>query len=253
MQKPDILIYQDYVHNQGQLHAALVKTYGHARVCFCDAADILSGVLNDQVSLFVMPGGADLYYCEKLNGAGNDRIRAYVENGGFYLGLCAGAYYACGQLNWAAGTDQEISGSRELNFYSGIATGPILEYLENSKLERSWHHAAPIQYDDGEILLTTKTAYEGGPVFSGGDADILARYNNGDAAIIECAVGRGRAILSSSHIERHFPVAYQNRNASHAHDSAVMNELASHRPQQEILWNRILSRLVAVDKASHAA
>ncbi len=253
MQKPDILIYQDYIHNQGQLHAALVKTFGHARVGFCDADGIAAGILTTQIHLFVMPGGADLYYCEKLNGAGNDRIRAYVEQGGSYLGLCAGAYYACAGLSWAAGTPQEISGSRELNFYSGIATGPIMEYLEKSSLDHSWHHAAPIQYDDGEILLTTKTAYEGGPVFSGGEADILARYNNGDAAIIECMVGQGRVILSSSHIERLFPVVYQNRNASHAHDSAVMNELAQYRQQQDILWNRILSRLTGAEKVSNAA
>lgn len=253
MRKPDILIYQDYVHNHGQLYAALVKTYGHGAVGFCDARDIMAGVLDSTIRLFVMPGGADLYFCEKLNGVGNDRIRVYVEQGGSYLGLCAGAYYACAALNWAGGTEQEISGSRELNFYSGIATGPVMEYLENSNLEKSWHYAAPLQYDDGEILLTTKCAYEGGPVFSGGDAEILARYNNGAAAIIECAVGKGRAILSSPHIERHDRVLYKHRNISHDHDASVMSELSLCTSEQEILWNRILGRLVGAERVSNAA
>lgn len=251
--KPDILIYDDYIHNQGQLYAALVKTYGHAAVGFCDAGDIINGILSPQTRLFIMPGGADLYYCEKLNGAGNDHIRAYVQQGGSYLGLCAGAYYACAGLNWAAGTNDAISGTRELQFYNGLATGPIMEYLQDGDIERSWLHAAPIQYEDGEILVTTKCAYEAGPVFSGGDATILARYNNGDAAIIECAVGQGRVILSSPHIERLSRVVYKNRNPNHEHDYAVMAELEPCAAAQETVWIRILNRLVAQRQVFHAA
>ena len=41
----------------------------------------------------VFPGGRDVPYLEALAGAGCARIRRYVEGGGSYLGLCAGAYF----------------------------------------------------------------------------------------------------------------------------------------------------------------
>lgn len=253
MQKPAILLYQDYIHNNGQLHAALVRVFGHAQVGFCDARDILSGILDDGVSLFVMPGGADLYYCEKLNGPGNARIRAYVEGGGSYLGICAGAYYACAALNWAAGTDQEISGARELGFYNGTATGPVMEFLEGQNINGSWLHAAPVTYHDDQGDITALLAYEAGPVFTGGDAVILARYEDGGAAIIETKIGQGRVILSSPHIERAALAPYRHRNGSYDYDMAVMRALASHHTQQDMIWNRVLGRLLAGKAVSHAA
>ena len=44
--------------------------------------DILDGVLQGK-NIFVMPGGADLPYCKKLNGIGNEKIRKFIEDGGF--------------------------------------------------------------------------------------------------------------------------------------------------------------------------
>ena len=54
-------------------------------------------------ALLVMPGGADLGYARTLNGEGNRRIKLYVQNGGKYLGLCAGGYYGCARCEWEVG------------------------------------------------------------------------------------------------------------------------------------------------------
>ena len=43
---------------------------------------------------FILPGGRDRPYHAAFRGAGNRKIRAFVEKGGTYIGLCAGAY-AC--------------------------------------------------------------------------------------------------------------------------------------------------------------
>ncbi|KAK9825704.1 hypothetical protein WJX81_008129 [Elliptochloris bilobata] len=69
--------------------------------------DLLSGDWADDCALLVMPGGADLPFCRRLNGAGNALIRGYVERGGSYLGLCAGAYYACRRVEFEIGTRLE--------------------------------------------------------------------------------------------------------------------------------------------------
>ncbi|KAK9916190.1 hypothetical protein WJX75_009851 [Coccomyxa subellipsoidea] len=86
---------------------------------------LLSGTWQDGCLMLVMPGGADLPYCRQLNGHGNSLIRGFVEAGGAYLGLCAGAYYACSYVYFALGTKLEVKGARELAFFLGVAAGPV--------------------------------------------------------------------------------------------------------------------------------
>ena len=91
-----------------------------------NAAAILAGDLEHTCRLLVMPGGRDLPYCSALNGAGNERIRRFVRAGGSYLGVCAGAYYAAGRVEFSTGDPaMEVRGSRELKFYPGVARGPV--------------------------------------------------------------------------------------------------------------------------------
>jgi hypothetical protein len=75
-------------------------------------------------ALLVMPGGADMGYARTLNGAGNRRIKQYVQMGGRYLGLCAGGYYGAARCEWEVGKKgMEVIGDRELAFYPGICRG----------------------------------------------------------------------------------------------------------------------------------
>ena len=85
--------------------------------------DIIEDVLQGK-NIFVMPGGADLPYCKKLNGIGNEKIRKFIEDGGFYIGICAGAYYACKRINFK-GKDYDVSGDRELGLFEGTAEGSL--------------------------------------------------------------------------------------------------------------------------------
>jgi glutamine amidotransferase-like uncharacterized protein len=62
-----------------------------------------------------------------LNGAPNQRIRQFVEAGGTYLGICAGAYYACREIAFHAGTAGAICGQRELGFVDAVAVGSLPE------------------------------------------------------------------------------------------------------------------------------
>lgn len=150
-----------------------------------------------------MPGGADLYYCEKLNGDGNKAIRRYVEDGGNYLGICAGAYYACREIEWGKNTNQEITGLRELNFVNCKAVGPIYEFIEDSDIDKSWDNISKVKI--GDKIYTT--LYRAGPTFSESVNDnfkVLARYSDlpkNPPAIIYTSFGKGSVLLSSPHIE----------------------------------------------------
>lgn len=229
-----IFLYQDYVHNNGVLHKRLCETYGHANVNFCDADDIIGGLLDDSVFLLVMPGGADLYYCEKLNGTGNKNIRAYVEQGGNYLGICAGAYYAAREIDWNNG---DIAGPRELGFFDGKATGPIYEFLEDQNFNKSWQNIVNITIDS-EIY---PALYYGGPSFDGNG---IATYANGQAAIIKAVKGKGTVILSSPHIE-YSPkelqkATYANNNQSNEWSKKNIETFTKSYTPERDLWSRVL-------------
>ncbi len=242
----NILIYQDYLHNPGLGHRALNDLRApDASVGFCDADDIIGGVLNEGIKILVMPGGADLFYCERLNGAGNAAIKKYVERGGTYFGICAGAYYGCAALDWKNG---EIAGPRELAFFDGCAYGPVHQHY------REIPHDGP-DYASIPLLCPWISAtpfpvcYAGGPCFSepgaGSNAKVLARYDidGQPAAIIRLNYGAGSVILSGPHIECgpvHMRKAAYQLNGTHAQRIKLAQILENSEECRLKLWNLLL-------------
>ena len=250
--KNNIYLYTDYFHNNGVLHRRLVEHFGVDNVGFCDADDILSDLLerdDPKTSIFVMPGGADLYFCERLNGTGNQKIKDFVSNGGRYLGICAGAYYGCASLGFAEDlAGQSISGPRELGFYNGKAIGPIFDYIQDQDFEKSWDGIATIDYQ-GQVL---KCLYRGGPFFQGDiDDDMcLARYTDivdTPPAVIEVPFGQGKAILCGPHLEvrsdEYRKVLYRHRNENHDYEDALVDALKEHDVHIDHVWSDMLKRL----------
>ena len=71
----------------------------------------------DEADLIIIPGGRSLPFYEKLGEAGNQNIKNFVRQGGAYLGLCAGAYYASQQTVFAKNLPLELLLSSKLNFF----------------------------------------------------------------------------------------------------------------------------------------
>lgn len=151
---------------------------------------------------FVMPGGRDRPYHAILAGSGNQMIRSFVEEGGIYVGICAGAYYGCGQIEFDLGTPLEVNELRELSFFPGKAVGPaygkgLFRYESEAGVR-----AAKLNCSENFIY-----AYYNGGCFFEGDfksCRILARYADlpgSPPAVIECPIGKGKAILSGVHLE----------------------------------------------------
>lgn len=160
-------------------------------------------------ALLVLPGGRDLPYVDAL-AKSNALIVKYVREGGAFLGLCAGAYYACSRVEWEVGTHQEVSGSRSLCFFNGVGRGctyPGFKYegeegaRATSLLVYNSQSNAEERYDG--------IYYNGGGEFIGAetleDTTILAKYTEGDgagkAAGVFCRVEKGRALLWGTHPE----------------------------------------------------
>ncbi|HEY8191543.1 MAG TPA: BPL-N domain-containing protein, partial [Alphaproteobacteria bacterium] len=69
-----------------------------------DAAALRSGTaIDDRTLAFVLPGivGENSLYHAHIGAEGNDAIRRYVQEGGVFMGLCAGAYYAAQSIEYA--------------------------------------------------------------------------------------------------------------------------------------------------------
>lgn len=160
--------------------------------------------------LLIFPGGRDLPYCHSLQGLANRNIINFVQRGGSFLGICAGAYYASGLVNFEMGNLLEVVGTRELQFFPGIAYGPAYGLGTFSYENSSGARIAGL-----DIRLPHKISEPAAAYFNGGCLFLqvekykayvstistyvdIAGY---PPAIIECQVGKGRAILSGVHPE----------------------------------------------------
>lgn len=220
--KRNIVIYQDDGVGEFGLKC-LQKFFREDDVWLASAEAVIDGRVLGLADIFVMPGGADLPYCEKLNGAGNDNIRTYVEEGGTYLGICAGAYYACRRVEYHKDRADEICGNRELAFTKAVARGSLPELAPYYDLTLSSAAITSLSLADGGQV---SAFYHGGPMFVGApEKDIVARYDGIEgkpAAILKTQFGDGQVILCGVHFE-----VQEEYLATHPEDAATGQKLAA--------------------------
>jgi glutamine amidotransferase-like uncharacterized protein len=175
-------------------------------VSFISCHDIIHTPWESDTDVFIMPGGRDIPYHQALKGEGNQRIRKYVEEGGSFLGICAGAYYGCREVEFNRGMELEVLGLRELAFFPGTARGPA--YGAGSFRYHSEFGAKAALISNNFESKALRSYYNGGCYFVDAQChphiQVISNYleiENCPAAIIEIPVGKGKAILSGVHIE----------------------------------------------------
>lgn len=167
-----------------------------------DGQTLVNEQWEKECALVVFPGGRDLPYHQTLKGAANARLKAFVEKGGSYLGVCAGAYYGSARIEFEKGLPREIIGDRELGFFPGKAIGPAFGTFCYESEKGALH--AQVRW--GAERTPTSLYYNGGCYFETPqkytNVSVLATYEeNAEAAIILCKVGHGKALLSGIHPE----------------------------------------------------
>ncbi|ELP93595.1 hypothetical protein EIN_063200 [Entamoeba invadens IP1] len=179
--------------------------FPHSKVIRITATDVLNTNWQSIADLFVMPGGADRPYNRNLGEAGSKLIRQYVEMGGKYLGICAGAYFACDrfEFNKHIEGEEEVCEERSLKFFDGMAFGPLYpnfkENLETGAV------VVPIFYNETQCSIY----YNGGCAFVHNDDkssvthtdNVVAFYENGMNAVYVKTIGKGKVVLSGPHFE----------------------------------------------------
>lgn len=213
----DVLVYKGHgvsetslFHTLATLNTLLRPNYTVTPV---DAELLKNQPWAPSCALLVIPGGRDLPYVKDLAPA-IQKIKDFVENGGAYLGICAGAYFGSARVEWEVGTRVEVVGDRDLKFFPGISRGcayPGFEY-ESEAGAQLLDITATI-HGEGSEQRFEGIYYNGGGFFEGADTPqmralgvmVTARYPNGKAAAVTCAVGKGTAALWGLHPEYAVP------------------------------------------------
>jgi glutamine amidotransferase-like uncharacterized protein len=165
------------------------------------AEDIKNNSL-DSFSLLCIPGGDMYRYAQSLSTKGIGNIKSFIYEGGGYIGICGGAYFAGEKVYWLG--SQLPMGS--LGLFSGRTEGPkdeIVPYpaydMSRINIADTAHPIIETEADSAWIL------YYWGPVLLP-DADagvaVLGRYEKTDLpAILAFDHGCGRVFLVGTHPE----------------------------------------------------
>lgn len=208
-----------------------------------DAAAIEKGGWEAKSSLLLIPGGRDVFYHEALKNGGAERIRRFVMEGGSYLGICAGAYFACSEIEFEKGGHLEVCGKRPLAFFPGLAKGSALDNGKYSYENDERADAAHLSLKGGEDC---HVYFNGGCFFDKAEeykgVEILSFYKKLEeraASIVQCQVGKGRALLSGVHLE--FSAAHLIRDNPHVERFLPLLQESEERRRQ--LFRAVLQRL----------
>ena len=121
----DFAIYHD--NNMGAWEDGIIafesfldwKGVSHNRVT---ATDINTNPLKNSYKVIFFPGGDADYFHADINSVGITHIQELINEGGAYIGMCAGAEFACDKLVW-----QGVTYDYPLNLFMGESIGPIDE------------------------------------------------------------------------------------------------------------------------------
>eukprot|EP00405_Crypthecodinium_cohnii_P020615 CAMPEP_0206471156 /NCGR_PEP_ID=MMETSP0324_2-20121206/31381_1 /ASSEMBLY_ACC=CAM_ASM_000836 /TAXON_ID=2866 /ORGANISM="Crypthecodinium cohnii, Strain Seligo" /LENGTH=268 /DNA_ID=CAMNT_0053945399 /DNA_START=211 /DNA_END=1017 /DNA_ORIENTATION=- len=175
--------------------------------------DILKGALSDaSVALLLMPGGADRFYAQKLGSEGIQLIRKFIEGGGGYVGICAGAYFGSSYCEFDKGGPLEVCDPRELALHSGRAVGSAFGYdYESSKFAKAVDAVLKDDLVKKADLSTGRVAsyVNGGCFFPDAKEDEVLAYfcqdcgghAAGQPMVVGGSAGSGRYILTGAHLE----------------------------------------------------
>ena len=174
------------------------KGLSHQRI---SSDDINNGILTEGFKVVIFPGGYAYDYKVDLNAKGEKNIKAFINNGGGYLGICAGAFLATASVLW-----EGIKYNYPLDLFQGTAIGSIKEIQpwDGYKMTTiSLNKNNEINKFQKEKL---KTLYYGGPYFEPSlnqAVDTIATWDEylNKLAIISFKYGSGNVILSAPHPE----------------------------------------------------
>ncbi len=166
------------------------------------AAQLNDGSFADQVRCLLMPGGWAEPYTHDIGPEGVAHVRRFVERGGGYVGICAGAFYACATIRWE-GDDfdypLDLVQAKAVGSLHAIAPWPK-HALAELALERRHPLAKGLEARRQAFYLGGCALELASPPKDG--ARVVARYaKGGQPAVVTFKRRMGRIFLSGVHLE----------------------------------------------------
>jgi glutamine amidotransferase-like uncharacterized protein len=153
-------------------------------------SDINRGELRN-FEVLIVPGGSTEVIWESLEGKGFDQIRKFVEDGGKYIGICAGAYLAPEIVKLRFDKTRVGLGiiDVENERVSGIGLKEIKISNTSYPIARGYSGKLEIWYQNGPFMKP------------GDGVGVISKYDEYFASIVCAAYGRGKVVLFSPHPE----------------------------------------------------
>lgn len=128
----NIYIYKAHAGEGGSSFSAIylsrilnqaLQNHGY-KIDFVTSEDIKSGEIfsSQDCKMFVMGGGRFSQVKEAIGTQGIENIKAYVQNGGTYLGVCMGAYAAFSKIDFRGEFARTSEG---FSFFQGTSRGSL--------------------------------------------------------------------------------------------------------------------------------
>ena len=186
----------------------LVHDSPDLNLTFLDGDDIRAGAL-EKLDMLVMPGGSSKNEYLSLGEEGFDRIRAFIRNGGGYIGTCAGCFLVC---------DQDRDEAKRMHIVPVLYKDPpegtiflkhVLTDAGKAGLgltNGTWR----VRFHGGTVMKPTTNTIEGAKfeVWAkyASDADVSAPVTeknrvSGYDAIMGGTYGKGRVVVFGAHPE----------------------------------------------------
>ncbi len=221
-----ILVYNDKGVGQLGLYSLLYKLRQHDKSFLIVNAHFIKNNDLSKFKALIIGGGADIPYCNRLGSVGIKKIQDFVKNGGNYIGICAGAYFACRQIEFT-GRDYNVFDSRELALFDGVGIGSIAGLCHGVYYDETSASKAIVELSFGRH--EQKAYYHGGCYFENAlPHQMFAKYKQIDKpAVVLDNYGKGKYLLSGVHFEIEYTpyIEYINENKNAENDAKIDNEL----------------------------
>jgi len=184
--------------------AERIAQWPGAAITRVPAAEIATRDLS-AFDIVVFSGGSGSAQGKAIGEAGRAKVRAFVENGGGYLGICAGAYLACAGFDWGIGVLNAKTVSNKWRRGGGMVRAELTD--AGRAVLGPVQGAFTIRYNNGPIIQPLGRA--GLPAY-----EVLAVFRTemaengtpvgvmiGSPAVVGAPFGRGRVLAVSPHSE----------------------------------------------------